>query len=46
MAKKGCKRLRKGSISVEIEDDVESLFKNIPSNSESDCILVVEKRLS
>jgi len=44
IAKKGRKRLRKRSISVEIEDEVESLFENIPSDSESDCIVVAEKR--
>ena len=44
IAKKGRKRLRKRSISVEIEDDVESLFENIPSDSESDCIVVAEQR--
>jgi len=46
MAKKGRKRLYKQSISVEIEDDVESLFENIPSDSESDCIVIAEKRSS
>jgi len=46
MAKKGCKRLYKRSISVEIEDDIESLFENLPSDSESDCIVVAEKRSS
>jgi len=46
MAKKGRKRLHKRSISVKIEDDVESLFENIPSDSESDCIVVAEMRSS
>jgi len=44
VAKKGRKRLHNRSISVEIEDDVENLFGNVHSDSESDCIVVAEKR--
>jgi len=46
IAKKGYKRLYKRSISVEIEDDIESLFKNLPSDSKSDYIVMAEKILS
>ncbi len=46
IAKKGRKRLRRRSISVEIEDDIESLFENVSSDSESDCIVVAERRSS
>ncbi|KXL49080.1 MAG: hypothetical protein FE78DRAFT_125899, partial [Acidomyces sp. 'richmondensis'] len=33
IVKKGRKRLRRRSISVEIEDDIESLFENVSSDS-------------
>jgi hypothetical protein len=44
-AKKGRKRLRKRSISVEVEDAVGSVLDNVSSESESDCIIVAQKRL-
>ena len=43
-AKKGCKRLRKRSVSVEIEKDIESVLESLDSDSESDCIVVAEKK--
>ncbi|KYG40777.1 hypothetical protein M433DRAFT_159927 [Acidomyces richmondensis BFW] len=46
IAKKGRKRLRRRSISVEIKDDIESLFENVLSDSKSDCIVVAERRSS
>ena len=43
-AKKCRKRLRKRSISVEIEEDEEDELENVSSDSESDCIVVAEKK--
>ncbi|KXL43502.1 hypothetical protein M433DRAFT_75945, partial [Acidomyces richmondensis BFW] len=46
IAKKGRKRLYKRLISVEIEDNIESLFKNVSNDSKGDCIVVAERRSS
>jgi hypothetical protein len=43
-AKKSRKRPRKGSISVEIEEDEEDELENVSSDSESDCIVVAERK--
>jgi hypothetical protein len=44
-AKKSRKRPRKRSISVEIEEDEEDDIENIPSDSESDCIIVADRNV-
>jgi len=44
VATKSRKRRRKRSPSVEIEDDEEVEFQNMASDSESDCIMVAQKR--
>jgi DDE superfamily endonuclease/Tc5 transposase DNA-binding domain len=46
VAKKSRKRLRKGSISVEIEEDERVELENVSSDSESDCIIVAKKNLN
>ncbi|KXL50736.1 hypothetical protein M433DRAFT_73866, partial [Acidomyces richmondensis BFW] len=46
IVKKGRKRLRRQLISVEIEDNIESLFENVSNDSKGDCIVVAEKRSS
>jgi peptidoglycan hydrolase CwlO-like protein len=43
-AKKGRKRPRKRSISVEIMEDWENVPENVSSESESDCFIVAKKR--
>ena len=43
-ANKGRKRPRKRSISVEIEGDTASILENVSSDSESNCIIVADKR--
>jgi hypothetical protein len=45
-ARKGCKRPRKRSISVEIEGDADGVFENLSSDSEGDCIVVAERNSS
>jgi hypothetical protein len=42
-AKKGHKRPRNRSISLEIEEDVENELENISTDSDSDCIIVARK---
>ncbi|KAK0839487.1 hypothetical protein LTR91_023567 [Friedmanniomyces endolithicus] len=42
--KRPAKRRRKGQATIEIEEDVENDIKSVPSEAESDCIVVARRR--